>query len=90
MLVVWNEEKNSLLKETRGISFEEVEVAILSDNILDVIPHHNREKYPNQELMVIRFNNYIYYVPFVLNDDEIFLKSIIPSRKLTKKYIKEH
>jgi len=89
MNIVWDEEKNILLKKTRNISFEDIESAILNDNILDIIPHHNKEKYPNQELLIVEFVGYIYYVPFVENLDEIFLKSIIPSRKLTKKYKKD-
>ena len=89
MKVIWDEAKNELLKSTRNISFEDIESAILNDKIIDIVPHHNIEKYPNQELMIIEFVGYIYYVPFILKDDELILKSIIPSRKLTKKYKKE-
>jgi len=89
MRIVWDDTKNRLLQETRGICFEDVESAILNDQILDILPHHNREKYPHQELMVVRFSGYVYYVPFIMNTEEIVLKSIIPSRKLTKKYQEE-
>ena len=89
MQVIWDEEKNILLKSTRNISFEDIESAILNDNILDIIPHHNAQKYPNQELLIIEFAGYVYYVPFILNEDDVVLKSIIPSRKLTKKYKKD-
>ena len=89
MNIVWDEEKNILLKKTRNISFEDIESAILNDKVLDILPHHNKEKYPNKELLIVEFVGYIYYVPFVENDEEIFLKSIIPSRKLTKKYKKD-
>ena len=89
MQVIWDEDKNTLLKNTRNISFEDIESAILNDNILDIIPHHNREKYPDQELLIVEFAGYLYYVPFILNEDEMVLKSIIPSRKLTKKYKKD-
>ncbi len=89
MKVIWDETKNTLLKETRNISFEDIESAILNDNILDIVPHHNLQQYPNQELLIIKFLGYVYYVPFILTDNEIVLKSIIPSRKLTKKYQKE-
>ncbi len=41
MQVIWDEEKNTLLKSTRNISFEDIENAILNDNILDIVPHHN-------------------------------------------------
>ena len=89
MQVNWSSEKNSLLKKTRNISFEDVENAIMNDKILDIVLHHNKEKYLNQQLMIIWIHNYTYYVPFVINGDEIFLKNIIPSRKYHKKYRKE-
>jgi len=85
----WSDEKNSLLKKMRNVSFEDVENAIMNDQILDIIPHHNQEKYSHQELMIIEIQNYTYYVPFVMNEEEIFLKNIIPSRKYHKKYHKE-
>ena len=89
MQVIWDEEKNTLLKSTRNISFEDIESAILNDNILDIIPHHNAQKYPTQELLIIEFAGYVYYVPFILNEDALVLKSVIPSPKLTKKYKKD-
>ena len=48
--------------------------------------HPNSDKYPNQEIFIIRLKDYICYVPFVENEKEIFLKTIIPSRKLNKIY----
>ena len=57
--------------------------------ILDVLDHPNKEKYPKQKIYVIEFNNYILEVPFVRNDNEIFLKTAYPSRKMTQKYLKE-
>ena len=89
MKINWSAEKNALLKRTRNVSFEDVENAIMHDRILDIIPHHNQEKYPHQELMIIQIRNYTYYVPFVMNSEEIFLKNIIPSRKYHKQYCKE-
>ena len=84
----WNEEKNILLKGTRNISFERIVFAILQNKIVDVYNHPNNEKYPNQLIYEVEIENYIYLVPFVKNDNEIFLKTIIPSRKATKKYKK--
>ncbi|MBC8374429.1 MAG: BrnT family toxin [FCB group bacterium] len=84
----WNAEKNELLKKERGISFEIMAFQIENENILDVIEHPNQDKYPEQRIFVIEFEEYAYFVPFVENDDEIFLKTIIPSRKATKDYIK--
>lgn len=82
----WNEEKNKLLKDSRDVGFEEVLLAIDEGRLLDVIPHHNLEKYPNQKLFIVRIRGYIYYVPFVEDEEKIFLKNIVPSRKYQKKY----
>ncbi|NQT64077.1 MAG: BrnT family toxin [Candidatus Marinimicrobia bacterium] len=84
----WNAEKNELLKKERGISFEIMVFQIENENILDVIEHPNQDKYPGQKIFVIEFEEYAYFVPFVENDDEVFLKTIIPSRKATKDYLK--
>ena len=89
MEINWSDEKNTLLKQTRNVCFEDVENAILHDNVLDIVPHHNQEKFSHQELMIVRIHYYTYYVPFVMNDEEIFLKNIIPSRKYHKKYNKD-
>ena len=89
MKINWSDEKNTILKQTRNVCFEDVENAILLDNVLDIVPHHNQEKFSHQELMIIRIHSYTYYVPFVMNDEEIFLKNIIPSRKYHKQYNKE-
>lgn len=84
----WNSEKNELLKKERGISFEIMAFQIEVGNILDVIDHPNQDKYPGQRIFVIEFEEYAYFVPFVENDEEVFLKTIIPSRKATKDYLK--
>lgn len=89
MEINWSDEKNSILKQTRDVTFEDVENAIMNDKILDIVPHHNQEKFSHQELMIVQISNYTYYVPFVMNEEEIFLKNIIPSRKYHKKYSKE-
>ncbi len=54
--------------------------------LLGIEPHPNKEKYPKQKIFILEITEYICYVPFVENDEEIFLKTIIPSRKLNKKY----
>lgn len=82
--IEWSEEKNTLLKQTRNVCFEVVENAILDDRVLNIVPHHNLEKYPNQKILIIEINGYIHYVPFVENEHSYFLKSIIPSRKHNK------
>jgi uncharacterized DUF497 family protein len=84
----WNKDKNQQLQEQRGITFEEIAQAIEQGNLLDVIKHYNPDKYPNQKILIVKIDDYVYLIPFVENDLEIFLKSIIPSRKMTKKYLR--
>lgn len=85
--IEWNDEKNISLQKTRGVSFEEVVFHIAHDGLLDVLAHPNVEKYPGQKIFVINIDGYVYYVPFIEDDEKIFLKTIIPSRKLNKKYL---
>jgi uncharacterized DUF497 family protein len=86
-LIRWNEDKNNLLQTERGLRFEVVSSAIEEGRILDIVDHPNQEKYPNQRLFIIEINQYAYVIPFVENEQEVFLKTIIPSRKMTKKYL---
>ncbi len=82
----WDKDKNDLLAQTRSICFEDIVEAIDGVGILDVYEHPNQEKYPNQKIFVISALGYTYLVPYVKNGDEIFLKTIIPSRKAQKIY----
>lgn len=81
----WNEEKNQLLRIQRGLSFEMVLERLLEGEIIDRKVHPDVIKYPNQQIFIVELGGYICYVPFVENETEIFLKTIIPSRKLHKK-----
>lgn len=83
----WDKEKNLKLKEHRGISFEEIVFYISNGAVIDVIENRNNEKYENQFMFIIEIDSYAYIVPFVENDEEIFLKTIYPSRKATKEYL---
>jgi uncharacterized DUF497 family protein len=85
----WDFEKNEKLIIERSICFEDCVLAIEEGRILDVINHKNKEKYPNQKMFIIEINKYAYLVPFVEDSEKIFLKTIIPSRKATKKYLIE-
>ena len=85
----WDEEKNSKLKEERNISFEEVLIAIEDNQILDIVEHTNKDKYPNQKIVIVNINEYAYLVPFIEDEEKIFLKTIIPSHKATKIYLIE-
>lgn len=84
----WNNEKNALLKVERQISFEEIVLYIEMGFLLDVLEHPNQEKYKGQKVFVVRVDDYVYLVPFIETEKEIFLKTIIPSRKATRKYLK--
>ena len=84
----WNSEKNAQLVKDRGISFERVIYHIERNEVLDVIRHPNSSKYPNQRMFILEISNYAYLVPFVETDSEVFLKTIIPSRKATRKYLR--
>lgn len=84
----WDEEKNEWLKRERGVSFQEVEKIIDKKQTLDVIDNPNKTRYPRQRLFIVSINNYAYVVPFVEDEEKVFLKTVIPSRKMTKKYLK--
>ncbi len=83
----WNSKKNDLLKAERDVSFEDVVQRIAVGDLLDVVEHPNQEKYHGQRILIVRMHAYAWLVPFVEADDEIFLKTIIPSRKATRKYL---
>lgn len=84
----WDKEKNNKLKKERGISFDNILVSIGEGKLLDIINHPNSTRYPNQKIYIIAFDDYAYLVPFVEDDEKYFLKTIIPSRKMTRKYLK--
>ena len=85
----WGPDKNEALKAERGISFESVVVAIESGGLLDVLAHPNSAKYPHQRILVVAADNYVYLVPFLEDKDCYFLKTIVPSRKATRDYLKQ-
>lgn len=84
----WNVEKNERLKRERGVSFEAVILHIERGDVLDVLAHPNQARYGGQRIFVLRMNEYVYLVPFVESEEEIFLKTIIPSRKATNQYLR--
>ena len=83
----WNSDKNAKLLLERDVSFESAVFCIENGNLLDVVQHPNTKKYPDQKLFIVEIDKYAYLVPFVENGEEVFLKTIIPSRKATKKYL---
>ena len=64
-------------------------VAIETGGLLDVLAHPNPEQYPSQRILVVEVNQYVYLVPYVEDDDYLFLKTIIPSRKATRDYLRQ-
>ncbi len=85
----WDNEKNELLKSGRGVCFEQIVLLMEKGEVLDTIEHPNQERYPGQKIAVVIIDAYAYLVPYVEHNEEIFLKTIIPSRKATNKYLRE-
>jgi uncharacterized DUF497 family protein len=84
----WNNEKNEWLIEQRGVCFEQVVLLMEQGEILDVVEHPNQDEYAGQKIAIVRINDYAYLVPYIQSGNEIFLKTIIPSRKATNKYVR--
>lgn len=84
----WDNEKNEWLKKNRGISFEQVVILMEREDVLETIEHPNQNKYPGQKIAIVRIDDYAYLVPYLQESETIFLKTIIPSRKATNKYVR--
>lgn len=84
---IWDLEKSNWLIEKRGLSFERIVFLIESGRLLDIVVHHNQARYPNQKILIVNVDDYACLVPFVESEDHYFLKTIIPSRKATRKYL---
>ena len=80
----WSVDKNQFLVRQRGISFERIVFEISMGNEVAVVMHPNQNKYPGQMISMVKVDDYVYLVPFVETESEIFLKTIIPSRKVTR------
>ena len=85
----WDKEKNERLRIERDICFEDILTILEEKDFLDVVEHPNTIKYPNQKMFVIEWDEYVYLVPFVEDEEKYFLKTIIPSRKATKQYFEK-
>ncbi len=85
----WNPDKNEWLKQEREVCFEDVKAALETGRLIAVIPNPNMVRYPAQKELLVEIKGYAYIVPFVEDEEKIFLKTIIPSRKATKKYLKD-
>ena len=87
LLYDWNEDKNEWLRRERGVTFEEIVFHLTHDGLLDTIEHPNQDSYAGQKIFIVNVDGYVCLVPFVESEDQIFLKTIIPSRKMTKRYL---
>ena len=86
-LLDWNDEKSEWLRNERGVSFEEIVYHITHDGLLDTIEHPNQNEYLGQRIFIVNVEGYACLVPFVENDEGFFLKTVIPSRKMTRQYL---
>ncbi len=85
----WDPDKNEWLKKERGISFEEIALLLGSGLLWKDAPHPNPENYPHQRVFLIPIDDYIYFVPYVVDGSTFFLKTAFPHRKATRDYLKE-
>ena len=83
----WNPDKNDRLKAGRGISFEEIVLAIEEEGLKDILVHPNQRRYPSQVVLVVAYRDYVFLVPSVEESTHYFLKTVIPSRKATRDYL---
>jgi len=84
----WDSEKNELLKKSRGVCFEQIVILMEREEILETIENPKQDKYPGQKIAIVQIDDYAYLVPYVQENDEIFLKTIIPNRKATNKHVR--
>lgn len=85
----WDDAKNVRLRAERGIGFEEIVFHVERGDLLDILDHPHPERYAGQRTLVVRRDDYAYLVPFVEDEHQVFLKTIIPSRKATRQYLGE-
>ena len=86
-LYEWSDEKNVWLRQERGITFEDIVFHVAHGGLLDTIEHPNQRRYAGQRILIVKVEEYVCLVPFVEDKDVIFLKTIMPSRKMTKQYL---
>ena len=84
----WDNEKNEMLRKNRGVCFEQVVILMERGDVLDIIEHPKQDRYPGQKIAIVQIDDYAYLVPYVEKSEELFLKTIIPSRKATSKYVR--
>jgi hypothetical protein len=83
----WNLGKNEELKAQRKISFEDIVFSISRDGLMDILEHPDQQRYPGQRIFIVNVDDYAYIIPFIEDEKTVFLETIIPSRKMTRKYL---
>lgn len=84
----WDNEKNEWLNQNRGVCFEEVVILMEREDVIETIEHPNQDRYPGQKIAIVRIDDCVYLVPYIQEEEGIILKTIIPSRKATKKHVR--
>jgi hypothetical protein len=85
----WDDAKNAKFRAERGIGFEDIVFLIERGDLLDILEHPNPDRYAGQRIFIVQREDYVYLVPFVEDEQTVFLKTIIPSRKATEEYLGE-
>ena len=88
--IAWDQEKDKWLKKERNMGFEDIFAAIEQGGLIKIRDHPNVERYVNQKEFIVLIEKYVYIVPFVEDEEKIFLKTAYPSRKETKKYYEKN
>ncbi len=81
-MITFGRERNELLKQNRGIGFEEIIAAINAGKIPGVFGHPDQTQYPHPKIYVVEALDYVYLVPFIQNEDGIFLKTAFCKMRL--------
>jgi len=86
---IWNLDKNRWLAShpKRAVCFEDIVASIETGGLLDDIGHSNSDKYPNQRMYIVLLNGYVFCVPYIEDDEAVFLKTAYPSRKFSAIYL---
>ena len=84
----WSPEKNEIPVAERGVSFEAAIFHMGRGDLLDILEHPNQDRYPGQRIFVVNIDGYAVLVPFVEDEIEVLLKTIIPGRKATDRYLR--
>ena len=86
----YDPEKDALLKLHRGLGFEDMISCIMAGDVIEVSKHPNHDRYPNQHIIDVLNNGYVYRIPCIILEDRTVLKTLYPCRKATERWRKRH